>query len=228
MSSSAASPQLWHDATIGNMLTKDRLSSYLRATSGDLEHALLLYEWNTRAAGAVIQTVALTEVLLRNSMDRRLIAWARKKSHQGSWLSVIPLDSRGIADIRAARFRATKSGKRKEVHGKVIAELSFGFWRYLVTRRYLTTLWIPALKDAFPHGTADIGRRRAEVEQTMNSIVFIRNRAAHHEPIHRRDLVADFQSIVALCHWMHPEAGAWVASTSTLPGVIAERTELGI
>lgn len=48
--------------------------------------------------------------------------------------------------------RATRRGREVEVHGTVIAELSFGFWRYLVASRYLTALWIPGARAAIPHG----------------------------------------------------------------------------
>ena len=32
----------------------------------------------------------------------------------------------------------------------MIAELSLGFWRYLVESRYFTALWVPATHAAFP------------------------------------------------------------------------------
>ncbi|MCG7415770.1 hypothetical protein MHK74_14600 [Microbacterium aurum] len=35
---------------------------------------------------------------------------------------------------------------------RVIAELSRGFWRYLVESRYLTSLWVPSTHAAFAHG----------------------------------------------------------------------------
>jgi hypothetical protein len=37
------------------------------------------------------------------------------------------------------------------VHGKVVAELTFGFWRYILAGTYQATLWSPALRHAFPH-----------------------------------------------------------------------------
>ncbi|GGQ47929.1 hypothetical protein ACFFKE_08505 [Streptomyces mutabilis] len=38
----------------------------------------------------------------------------------------------------------------KPPRGKVIAELSFGFWRFLLARQYKTNLW-PDLAGAFPY-----------------------------------------------------------------------------
>ncbi|WP_211340904.1 hypothetical protein [Xylanimonas allomyrinae] len=132
-------------------------------------------------------------------------------------------DARGARDISKARERATSYGRVPEVHGKVVAELTLGFWRYLAAQRYLTTLWVPALAAAFPHGPADLGVRRREVDRRLASLHLVRNRAAHHEPIHRRDLSSDWKVAVELAAWVHPDAGAWVAARSTLNAVMASR-----
>ena len=190
------SPPAWQEATIRDLLTAERLQSYLSASSGDLSRALSLYEWNTRAAGAVIQTVALAEVLVRNTLDHGLAVWAAQRPGNLSWFDLVPLDVRGMHDIHEARDRATRHGRVPEVHGKVVAELSFGFWRYLTTSRYLTSLWIPALASSFPHGDPNITTRRLLVEHKLSTIGFIRNRAAHHEPIHRRNLARDCSEII--------------------------------
>jgi hypothetical protein len=39
------------------------------------------------------------------------------------------VDAKGLSDIAQARERATRHGRDPQAHGKVIAELSFGFWR---------------------------------------------------------------------------------------------------
>lgn len=59
------------------------------------------------------------------------------------------LDHRDRQDLQKERHRA-RSRRGEEVHGKVIAELSLGFWRYLVESRYFTALWVPATHAAFP------------------------------------------------------------------------------
>ena len=177
----------WWPETIRDLLTADRLRSYLRSCDQDLDRALALYEWNLTASAAVIQTAAIVEVVVRNALDAQLLAWASRRSRE-SWLDVIPLDARGQADIEQARDRATNHGRTTLTHGKVVAELSFGCWRYLTAQRYHASLWVPALHDAFPGGDEDLRRRRREVEHHLANLMLVRNRAAHHEPIHRRDL----------------------------------------
>ena len=222
-----ASPS-WNKATIQELLTPQRLSSYLTAASNDLSKALKLYEWNTHADAALVQTVALVEVVIRNAIDRELIIWARSRHAAASWFDIAPLDSRGLKVLSEARRRATQAGHRAEDHGKVIAELSFGFWRVLVASKYHASLWVPSVHRSFPFGDANLRRRRTEVEALLRQIGSVRNRAAHHEPVHQRDLNVDLQRAVTATSWVSPDAGAWVADTSILPRIIAERSALGI
>lgn len=119
---------------LAKLLSAERLDSYMRWSDGDLERAFALYEWNMTASAEIMQTTGMVEVLVRNAMDRALIELADRKAW-GSWFDSSPLDRRGRDDIRKARERATKSGTERERHGKVVAELSLGFWRYLAASR---------------------------------------------------------------------------------------------
>lgn len=105
----------------------------------------------------------------------------------------------------------------------MIAELPLGFWRYLVESRYLTAFWIPATHRAFPAGNPDLRSRQRDVAFRMQQLNFIRNRAAHHEPIHSRDLGRDLQSALDLAEWISPAAASWVAATTSLPSIISSR-----
>jgi len=205
------------------LVTAERLGSYLRASGGDVSDAFALYEWNMRAAASVMELTSMVEVLARNALDRELRNWAHRRRGGASWLDVAPLDQQGSADLQKARDRATRRGRRPEVHGRVIAELPLGFWRYLVESRYLTALWVPATHRAFPAGDADLRGRQKNVAFRMQQLNFVRNRAAHHEPIHARDLSRDLQSALDLASWISPAARSWVEATSSLPSLISSK-----
>ncbi len=223
MSNTAAdSGRAWQPETIRDLLTADRLRSYLASCDQDLGCALGLYEWNLTASAAIMQTAAMVEVVIRNALDAQLVAWASGRGAQ-SWLDVCPLDSRGRADIDKARDRATSYGRAALTHGKVVAELSFGFWRYLTAQRYHASLWVPALHNAFPGGDVDLRDRRRKVERYLADLMLVRNRAAHHEPIHRRNLARDLDIAVELTRWVHPEAGSWIAEKSAIPSALTSK-----
>jgi len=209
--------------TLRELISSERLSSYDAATGGNVNSALLLYNWNTEAAGAVMDTVGMVEVVVRNSMDRSLIAWAATNGHS-DWFDMVRLDDRqGAKALADARYRATHNGTASEIHSKTLAETSLGFWRYLASRRYLTSLWMPALAAAFPFGAADKKARRENVDQALSKLLTDRNRAAHHEPIHRRDLNVDYASAQSLMAWIDPVALKWLNANSALPEVIGNR-----
>ncbi len=224
MSNSSRPRPTWDDTRLCDLITTDRLRSYLAATP-DLSAALSLYEWNTRAAAAVMQTVSMAEVVVRNALDRELSSWSAKRGAL-TWFDLAPLDDRGSHSLYEARLRATRHGRVPEVHGKVIAETSLGFWRYLAASRYLTSLWVPALHRAFPHGPSDLRDRRREVEAILDRIGFVRNRAAHHEPLHHRDLTSDYERAVLIGSWISPDAGAWIKARSTLPRTVMKRPSI--
>ncbi|OIH92344.1 hypothetical protein BIU90_10550 [Curtobacterium sp. MCBA15_001] len=204
------------------LLSAPRLTSYRQNTT-TLTEAVELYEWDLRAASRVLVLTGLVEVIVRNAIDRELAGWASRRSDSSEWFDHVPLDAQGAADLAKARLRATQRGRRPEVHGRVVAELTFGFWRYLVESRYHTALWVPGVHRAFPDGAPNLRVRRAEVAQRLQQLHFVRNRAAHYEPIHERDLGRDQRLAVELLSWVSPVAGAWAERVSDLPAVIAAR-----
>lgn len=137
------------------LLSVERMTSYYQASNGNVLGAFKLYEWNMDASAAVMHTSGMVEVVLRNALDRSLSAWHESKRPGTDWLDLQVLDMRARQDIAEARQRASRRKRHGGIsHGKVVAELSFGFWRYLVASRYLTSLWIPAAQHASPYGPA--------------------------------------------------------------------------
>lgn len=213
---------------VAGRLTADRLSSYVRASGGTLEQALALYDWNVDVGGAFHQDLSRFEVVFRNAVDATLVAHDRRQ-HLPVWYQRAELfpgkrGSRARHDIAAARARAAARDGREQ-HGKVIAELSFGFWRYLCSSHYLTSLWVPALVDAFPlHPAAGDPRRvREDVDDRVQRLHYLRNRIAHHEPVHQRDLAHDLSSLLEVTGWICVHSRAWIARTSRTGAVITAR-----
>lgn len=215
--------------SIAQRLTMDRLGSYLAATGGDLVEAIDLYDWNTLVGAALHEDIGRLEVVFRNVLDASLVAYGTAQGWSTVWYRRSQLfpgkhGARAVGDIKKARDRATR-GRAREVHGKVIAELSFGFWRFLCTPPYLTSLWVPALTGAFPHHPEHGDPRvvREAVNDRMQRVHFLRNRIAHHEPIHQRDLQRDINSIAELAGWICTDARDWLVVASRVADVVRRR-----
>ncbi|WP_454854172.1 hypothetical protein [Promicromonospora soli] len=165
----------------------------------------------------------MIEVVVRNAIDRTLRRWSLARFGTENWFDHAPLDAQGARALRAARDRATDLGRRPEVHGKVIAELMLGFWRYLVESRYHASLWVPALHGAFPDGDRDLRARRQQVAHLMRKMQFLRNRVAHSEPIHRRDLLVDLTAALSLASWISQDVADWIQARQTIHAVVVAR-----
>jgi hypothetical protein len=54
------------------------------------------------------------------------------------------------------------------------------------------------------------------VHDPLDELTNLRNRIAHHEPIFRRDLEKDFESIINVTSWICPETSAWMRHHSRM------------
>ncbi len=207
-------------AELRRLVSAERFGSY-ETQMGSETGAVALYEWNLAMSAAIFETLGVVEVLVRNAFHAALTERHVGRGGVGPWYTGVWLDVKGRQDVASARDRATGRGRSVELQGKVIAELSFGFWRYLVARRYQTTAW-PALQSVFPlhpGGNAP----RSGVEDRMQRIHVLRNRIAHHEPIFRRRLDHDHGDMLSLVGWISAPAREWLEQLSRVPEILAAR-----
>lgn len=205
--------------SIERYVTQERLGPYLAETGGDFAQAEALYIWNLRVAGAFHEALGIFEIVLRNALCEHLRTWHTNRP--GSWLD----DPRGVLEnkridqIDAARQLLIARGK-PVTEGRIVAELSLGFWRYLLARRYEHALWTPHLRRAFPHMKP---ARRETVYQRVDDLHSLRNRVAHHEPIHHHNLARSHHDMLQLVSWINPDMAAWLEGISRVTDVIAQR-----
>jgi hypothetical protein len=122
-------------------------------------------------------------------------------------------------DIEQATMRLEARGRRGNLD-QVVAELNFGFWRFLVAKQYRTTLWPLAGKHAFPNiDPAEIQR----LSEAMGGLHDLRNRIAHHEPIHMRDLERDLADCLWVIGAVCMTTRGWVEKHSRVADVLRER-----
>ena len=222
---------------IDSWLSPARLSRYLTHAGGHRSAALALYEWNVQISAALHRDLAHLEIALRNAYDAAAGAhW----SGSGHWLRDDA--AQAFAPVLRTKHRSRGGGrtsyqvdinqKPRELvaravrdaggptasAGKVVAELNFGFWRYLSSSAHEKTLWVPLLHHAFPIGTS-----RAEVDRKVGRLHTLRNRVAHHEPLLLEDLAARHADLVAIADLLQPQLAAHLTATSQVPPLLSAR-----
>lgn len=209
-------------------LSGERFDVYLAATTSRRE-ALDLYEWNAEASAAAFRDLSSIEIAIRNAYNHAIEgAWTGQDHWTDHPATMFP----PVYRTRGRGVRVDINGKSREIlvaarskvgasapPGKVVAELSFGFWRYLSTRGHEKTMWLPYLRHAFPAGT-DRGR---DVDQPIQALHHLRNRVAHHEPLFSLNLANHHQYLCELATLIDPPLGLYVAERSTLLGIATTR-----
>jgi hypothetical protein len=64
---------------------------------------------------------------------------------------------------------------------------------------------------------------RTEVYERVERLNALRNRVAHHEPIHQVPLEDRWDDLLRVASWICPITAAWIQSSSTLPAVLAAK-----
>ncbi|MEQ3552852.1 hypothetical protein WIS52_20485 [Pseudonocardia nematodicida] len=219
---------------IEGWLSTLRFAVYLDAAGGDRGRALALYEWNARAAAAFHHDLGHLEVALRNAYDRALRH--RDESEARHWVFdpsrhfpiqeerarngvVVDANDKPRAQIEQAirSARRDTKGRAPTPPGKVIAELRFGFWRYLTIARRTDALRIPYLRTAFRPGTD-----RRDVDHPVGRLHLLRNRVAHNEPLIRMDLAGRHADVLTVAGLMAVPLRDHLTDLSPVQAVLKE------
>ncbi|WP_248704733.1 hypothetical protein [Curtobacterium sp. MWU13-2055] len=196
----------------------DRFAPYLVARSGNPDEGIRLYTWNVEASAALLGAYAALEVGLRNAIHDQL----RATFNRDDWWEAAPITYADLQEVRSAEgYLDQRKGPGSWSAGHVVAELKTSFWEGLLVNRYHASLWETGLKQAFPHYAG----RRSDLRARMERLRFLRNRAAHHEPIFARDLSIDHQYMCELAGYVSLDLATWIASHSRLPSVIVSRSQ---
>jgi hypothetical protein len=233
MSIPPASPGSW----VEQWLSAGRFRTYLNGAGGDRSKALDLYEWSACMSAAIMHDLGHLEVAVRNAYNGALEArqpgplhwtedlgryfpYRRGRAADGT---IIDRNNKPRRQIDQAIQAAGGSGATR---GKVVAELNFGFWRYLTTTIHDGTLWVPYLRWGFPVGMRAAGPvplSRPVVDGAMGELHMLRNRVAHHEPLLGADLTARRADLVLLLDLIDDDLSQYVQLQSTWAAVEAQR-----
>lgn len=229
---------------IEHLVSAERFALFRHMTSHP-EAAVALYAWNSKVSGGFAELLNHVEVFVRNAIHNRMVGlhdqYAGRSASKAwfdepAWGKHRWFDEHAKRHVAKATLRAGHSPQDPRP-GKVIAALSFGFWRYLVSIRYEQSFWVPALDAAFSAPGKSPSDRRQEVEDRLVFLHLLRNRISHCEPIllpirHTRrgrqpttkDLTDLYADAIELVFFISPVAAEWLKSeTSRIQALLRHR-----
>jgi hypothetical protein len=215
------------------LVSKPRLDKYRPTDRNDLE-TIATYLWNVSLSEALLQGISAFEIALRNAIHNSFTV------HAGTdmWFWAM-LQKQDIRVINDKWMKLAEVLRRPPTSGKLIADLTFGFWPYLFEKRY-NSLWQEngeaLLRSVFPHGPFNVAPHlkinRSELLRRLNLFVDTRNRVMHHEfillgvaqpdmgspaPIVPIDDV--HQQLIETLSWISPQASLALSFVDRFPDV---------
>jgi len=116
------------------IMSPPRMGRYVAAVGGDTRKAMTLYRQNLKLSQELFTIISCFEIALRNSIDFHYVGRLGN-----DWL-LNSVNPGGIFTHRNCRKtkQIGQNGLRKlgthVTHPKLVAEMDFGFWRYLFAR----------------------------------------------------------------------------------------------
>lgn len=167
-----------------SVMTPARMNRYRLACGGNTRKAMTLYRKNLQLTQELFTVISCFEVALRNAIDAQAVPvlgadWLRDAAQPG-----------GVFDT--TRCRLTRDNINDAIgklhvysHHKLVAELGFGFWRYMFAQHQFNATGRIMLRvfPSKPTSTPAIQYNNIYVFNQLAALNDIRNRMAHHEPI---------------------------------------------
>lgn len=168
-----------------NIMSPARMAKYVTACGGRTKNAMTLYRLNLRLSQELFTVISCFEVALRNAIDKNYTQtlgpnWLRDAASRG-----------GIFDTNRCRIAYNTINLELAAlgayytHQKLVAQLGFGFWRYLFsTHQYRAGgQRLLSIFSARPQSTSTIQYNASYIFNELAKVNHLRNRIAHHEPI---------------------------------------------
>lgn len=166
------------------IMTSARMNRYLIACDGNTRKAMTLYRKNLQLTQELFTVISCFEVALRNAIDATVSPvlgndWLRDAVTAGGVFNT-PKCRLTKENINDALLKI-----RVYSHYKLVAELGFGFWRYMYAQNQYNATGRILLRvfPSKPKSSATIQYNNNYIFNQLAQLNEIRNRMAHHEPI---------------------------------------------
>ena len=170
-------------ADFESIMSTPRMGRYLTASTKGTKGAMTLYRKNLELSQELFTVISCFELALRNKIDQHY-----KFIRGNDWL---PDSITGAFSVpQCYRTRNIITGAFTNLgpnynHNKLIAEMDFGFWRYLFAgpQFFAAGATLLHIFPGKPTSTPTMQYNHTFVFNQLGQINDLRNRIAHHEPI---------------------------------------------
>lgn len=185
------------------IMSTPRMNRYLTAVGNDTRSAMTLYRRNLRLSQELFTIISCFEVALRNAIDTLYT-----REHSDEWLKD-SISKNGFFTSNKCRNTAKIIRRKYKMlgndytHPKLIAEMDFGFWRYLYASPQFNAAGKKLLKmfPGKPKSTPSVHYDHKYVFRQLEKINNLRNRIAHHEAVCFRLGHAEIDTTYAIQHY---------------------------
>ena len=184
------------------ILHTERIDAY-RQDGADSQLTLARYMLNMALSESLYPMLQFAEIALRNAVHRELTARCGSDAwYDSPRARLTPWQQDKVAEAKTTLHR----NRKPLTPGRIIAELTFGFWTGFFNNAHARTgIGSFLSKNAFPYAPAT-EQYQTKLDKRWLEIRDLRNRVFHHERIlHWRDLDARHQAILEIISWISPE-----------------------
>ncbi len=185
-------------------ISVERLLSFKQDDNDTVENLITRYKDNIRISQALYPELSILEVTLRNAIHSTFC-----KNFSSTWIEDEILQQNILSDqehtklLRAYNETMKEYKQRHFTIGKVIANLNFGFWTGLCSKRYSTKIWH---KKEFFRGVfmncPGSAQQINMLSKKLTSIRKLRNRIFHYEPILTKSLLNKYNEILEVLSYL--------------------------
>jgi len=198
------------------IFSEERLKPYYEKLQ-DHEKVGNLYKLNIQLSEAFYTSLSVIEITLRNVIHHS----CKRYFNDEFWFkNCLPEELvKQVIDTE----NKIKNIYKTPTSGRIVSELTFGFWTMLFNRKYAPLLWKP-LHQVFIHSPHSL-RRRAEISPRLNSIRIFRNRIYHYEPIiwNLDVLKHQHNTIIEILNWLDLDIVKWINDIDRLPELLKNK-----
>jgi hypothetical protein len=190
-------------ADFEQLMSTPRLNRYLVACGNNKKKAMTLYRANLRISQEMFSILGVFEVILRNKIDGHYKTVYAPIIGSNEWLLHAASPGGFYANTQCQRTRQSILNAIADLgsvytHDKLLAELSFGFWRYQFASKEFSAAG-SSLHTIFT--TRPTGTSHTTILNKLKLINNIRNRIAHHEPICFDNSLHAISTVYVLQHY---------------------------